>query len=46
MYKYENIMLPELFQDMFVKVTDIHEHDTRKATTNQLYIPIYGKVRG
>ena len=46
MYKYENDMLPELFKDMFIKVTDVHEHDTRNATTNQLYIPIYGTVRG
>ena len=40
MYKYENDMLPELLKDMFIKVTDIHEHDTRNATTDQLYIPI------
>ena len=46
MYKYENDMLPELFKDMFIKVTDVHEHDTRNATTDQLYIPIYGTVRG
>ena len=46
MYKYDNDMLPELFKDMFVKVTDVHDHDTRIATTNQLYIPIYGTVRG
>ena len=31
---------------MFVKVTNVHDHDTRIATTNQLYIPIYGIVRG
>ena len=37
MYKYENYMLQELFKDMFVKVTDVHDHDTRIATTNQLY---------
>ena len=46
MYKYENDMLPELFKDMFIKVTDVHEHDTRNATTDQLYIPIYGTVHG
>ena len=46
MYKYENDMLPELFKDMFVKVTDVHDNDTLIATTNQLYIPIYGTVRG
>ena len=46
MYKYENDMLPELFKNMFVKVTNVHDHDTRTATTNQLYIPIYGTVRG
>ena len=45
MYKYENEMPPELFKDMFIKVTDVHEHDTRNATTDQLYIPIYGTVR-
>ena len=46
MYKYENDMLPELFKDMFKKVTNVHDHDTRNATTDQLYIPIYGTVRG
>ena len=39
MHKYENDMLPDLFQDIFVKITDVevHKRDTRKATTNQLY---------
>ena len=46
MYKYENDMLPELFNDIFIKVTDVHEHDTRNATTDHLYIQIYGTVRG
>ena len=46
MYKYENDMLLELFKDIFIKVTDVHEHDTRNATTDLLYIPIYGTVRG
>ena len=45
-YKYEHEMLPELFKDMFVKITDVHNHDTHIVTTNQLYIPIYGTVRG
>ena len=31
---------------MFVKVSDVHDHDSRRTTTNQLYIPIYGTVRG
>ena len=39
-------MLPELFKDMLIKVADVHEHDTRNATTDHLYIPIYGTVRG
>ena len=46
MYKYENNMLPELFKHMFIKVTDVHEHDTRNATTDQLYIPVSATVRG
>ena len=46
MYKRENDMLPELFKDMSVKVTNVHENDSRIATINQLYIPIYGTVRG
>ena len=33
MNKHENDMLPELFKDMFIKVTDVHEHDARNATT-------------
>ena len=44
MYQYENDMLPELFKDMFIKVTDVHEHDTRNATTDQLYIPMFRKL--
>ena len=35
-YEYENDMLPELFKDMFIKVANVHEHDTRNATTNKL----------
>ena len=48
LYKYENEnnMLPELFKDLFIKVTDVPEHDTSNATTDHLYIPIYGTVRG
>ena len=46
MYKYENDMLPELFKDLFIKVTNVHDHDTRNATTDQLFITIYGTVRG
>ena len=45
MYTYINDMLPELFKVMFVNFTYVHDHDTRIATTNQLYIPIYGTVR-
>ena len=37
-YKHENDMLPELFKDMFVKVIDVHENATRKATTDQLHV--------
>ena len=32
--------------DRSVKVTNVHDHDTRIATINQRYIPIYGTVRG
>ena len=45
-YTYENDVLPELFKDMFIKVTDVHEHGTRNATMDQLCIPIYGTVHG
>ena len=46
MYKYENDMLQELFKYMFVKVKDVHDHDTRIAITYKLFIQIYGTVRG
>ena len=46
MYKYENGMLPELFKDMLITVTDVNELDTLNATTDHLYIPIFGTVRG
>ena len=39
-------MLPEVFKGMRIKLTDVHEHDTRNATTDQLYIPNYGTMRG
>ena len=45
MYKYENDMFPELSKNMFIKFTDVNEHDTCKANTDQMYIAIYGTVR-
>ena len=46
MYKYENDMLSDVFKDTFVKVTNVHDHKTHIATTNQLYISIYRAVCG
>ena len=46
MYKYENDMLHELFKDMFVNVTDVHDLGTHIATTNLLYISVNGTVLG
>ena len=39
-------MLPELFEHFFSNVANIHEHDTRSARSNHIYIQFKGTTRG
>ena len=48
MYKFSKNMLPELFENFFSNfaTTCIHEHDTRSARLNHIYIQFKGTTRG
>ena len=46
MYKFSKNMLPELFENFFSNVATIHEHDTRSARSNHIYIQFKGTTRG
>ena len=46
MYKFSKNMLPELFEIFFSNVATIHEHDTRSARSNHIYIQFKGTTRG
>ena len=46
MYKFSKNMLPELFEKIFSNVATIHEHDTRSARLNHIYIQFKGTTRG
>ena len=46
MYKFSKNMLPELFEKIFSNVATIHEHDTRSARSNHIYIQFKGTTRG
>ena len=46
MYKHSNDMLPSLFDDFFCKVSDIHHHNTRKSSSQHLYISFRNTTRG
>ena len=46
MYKFSKNMLPELFETFFSNVATIHEHDTRSARLNRIYIQFKGTTRG
>ena len=37
MYRYINGMLPEVFMGMFTSICDVHDYDTRQATTKNTY---------
>ena len=45
MYKFSKNMLPELFEIFFSNVATIHEHDTRSARLNHIYIQFKGTTR-
>ena len=46
MFKYVNNMTPDVFDNLFRNVSDIHQHITRNATQNLLYVTFRGTTRG
>ena len=46
MYKYSNIMLPEMFNIYFNKIKDTHSYNTRKSAANHLYVDFRSASRG
>ena len=46
MYKYVNNRTPDVFNNFFGNISDIHQHDTRNATQKQIYVTFNGTTRG
>ena len=46
MYKFSKNMLPELFDNFFCNVASVHEHNTRSACLNHIYVKFKGTTRG
>ena len=46
MFKYVNNMTPDVFDNFFRNVSDIHKHNTRNATQNLLYVTFRGTTGG
>ena len=46
MYKYSNQLLPVVFDNRFSKLTDVHEYNTRNASTQHVYVCFQGTTRG
>ena len=46
MYKYSNQLLPDVFNDLFSKLADVHEYNTRNASTQHVYVCFQGTTRG
>ena len=46
MYKFSKTMLPELFENFFCNVASVHEHSTRSACLNHIYVKFKGTTRG
>ena len=46
MRKYVNKMTPDVFDNFFRNISDIHQHNTRNATQKQFYITYRGTTRG
>ena len=46
MYKYVTKMTPDVFDNFFSSISDIHYYETRNATMKLLYITFRGKTRG
>ena len=46
MYKYVNKMTPDVFDNFFSSISDIHQYETRNATMKLLYKTFHGTTRG
>ena len=46
MYKYVNNKTPDVFNNFFSNISEIHQHDTRNATQKQIYVTFHGTTRG
>ena len=46
MYKFSNVMLPELFANMFTQVDEVHTYNTRNSANNHLCTSFHPTRRG
>ena len=46
MYTFSKNTLPELFENFFCNVASVHEHSTRSACLNHIYVKFKGTTRG
>ena len=46
MFKYVNNMTPDVLDNFFRNVSDIHQLNTRNATQNSLYVTLRSTTRG
>ena len=46
MYKYVNNVTPDVFDNFFSHISDTHQHNTRNATQEIVYITFHGTTRG
>ena len=46
MYKFSKNMLPDLFEIFFCNAASVHEHSTRSACLNYIYVKFKGTTRG
>ena len=46
MYKYSGRLLPDVFDNFFTRLADVHGYNTRNASTQHLYVSFRGTTRG
>ena len=46
MYKYSNQLFPDVFKNLFTKLADVQEYNTRNASTQHVYVCFQGTTRG
>ena len=46
MYKYSNQLLTDVSNSRFSKLADVHENNTRNASTQHVYVCFLGTTRG